>query len=303
MRLSIPSSTSPARLLCWLFAFTLASGCQTRLAGQCTPVNDYIEHIEIAKVRDTLIARLDEAPGDNIEREQVARKYFEHVCPGLQTYPIPGSQHRSYACRVKGHSTGKPGNGAANLNVVGAHYDKSPAGAGVADNWTGVVMTTALLEYFSENQPSNTFEFVLFGEEEPGMKGSIAYLAAIDHSVIQSMINIDTLGLGPMTIDTRSENRLECLALGSARALSITTRSMALRQSIGDWKPFQRQGIPILNLHSLDETRLTMVHTWRDRRRSVDDRHVINAYRLILNTLLAIERGNTSRGKNNPATP
>lgn len=280
MRRSIPLSTSIC--LVALSVTNLVGGCQAAGSRPCHSINN---HIQAIAVPDALVARLDDAPATNAEREQLARQYLEQTCPQVRSYPIPGSRLKSHACVVKGKGTSD------HRIVIGAHYDKTKGGAGVADNWTGVVITAALLDHFSENPPRRSLEFVMFGEEEPGMAGSTAYLAVTSDTRIQAMVNIDTLGLGPVTIDTRSDHGLFCIALESGKALAIETRSNGLRQSIGDWKPFQRQGVPFLNVHSLNQDRLAIVHTWRDRRRIVDDQDVIDAYRLLLNTLLAMDQG------------
>lgn len=280
MKRSIPLSTSIG--LVALTVTSLIGGCQTFLfetaSRQCHSVNS---HIQAIAVPDALVARLDDAPATNAEREQLARQYLDQACPQVQSYLIPGSPLKSHACVIEGTSDQRI--------VIGAHYDKARSGAGVADNWTGVVITAALLEHFVENPPQRSLEFVMFGEEEPGMAGSSAYLAVRGNTGIHAMVNIDTLGLGPVTIDTRSDRELFCIALESGKTLAIETRSNGLRQSIGDWKPFQRQDVPFLNVHSLNQDRLAIVHTWRDRRRIVDDQYVIDAYRLLLNTLLAMD--------------
>jgi hypothetical protein len=67
------------------------------------------------------------------------------------------------------------------LVVVGAHFDSVPAGPGAADNATGVAIVLALARYLRD-QPDRAYrtQFVLFDQEEIGLVGSSAFVAALD---------------------------------------------------------------------------------------------------------------------------
>jgi Zn-dependent M28 family amino/carboxypeptidase len=222
------------------------------------------------------IELLGEAPGTNLERETLAQDYLAAFCVP-SSYAIAGSHHRSFGCTIQGKSPDRI--------LIGAHYDRKGKGLGVADNWSGVVLTRALLEYYSTREPHNTLEFVLFGEEEPGMLGSRSFLHQRSPDEFDAMINVDTLGLDPLTIDARSSDELECLAQEVAGSLGVETRSLSLRISTGDWDSFRRRGVPVLNLHSLDRRSYRIVHTSRDQLDIVDVERLKGAYRVILNVI------------------
>lgn len=231
--------------------------------------------------------RLDQAPQTNEAREAAARGYLEAACHDVRSYAIRNSRYRNHACAIPGKVEDRI--------VIGAHYDKTDKGAGIADNWTGVVITARLLDYFTERRPHHTLEFVMFGEEEPGMRGSTSYIRGRDLDGIIAMINVDTLGVDVVTVDKRSDNDLECLAHSVANATGIGVRALNVRQTTGDWEPFKARGVPVLNLHALDRrSALTQVHSRRDRREAVDDALFDDAWRLVLNVVVNLD--GTGRG-------
>ncbi|XOV88556.1 MAG: M28 family metallopeptidase [Pseudomonadota bacterium] len=222
------------------------------------------------------------APRANADREARAQALLAEACPDLSVEPIPGHKQHNLVCTLTGRSPQQI--------LVGAHYDRAGQGSGVADNWTGVVTTLRLLTYFVANPPEHTLVFALFGEEEPGMIGSAHYARSINPANLRAMINIDTLGLGPVTIDRRSDPTLACQAHRVARLMAIAVRSNNLPETVGDWRVFRRAGVPVLNLHSLDRAGLRVVHTRRDRAETVNLAAVNDGYRVALQTLRALDR-------------
>ena len=64
--------------------------------------------------------------------------------------------------------------------VVGAHYDSVPAGPGAADDGTGVAIVLAAARYLADlPRRDHPVDFVLFDQEEIGLVGSAAYVAAL----------------------------------------------------------------------------------------------------------------------------
>lgn len=59
-----------------------------------------------------------------------------------------------------------------------AHFDSVPEGPGAYDNMAGGAIIMELCRYFAAHRPRRTLEFVWFGAEEKGLKGSQAYIKA-----------------------------------------------------------------------------------------------------------------------------
>lgn len=254
------------------------AGCQVLDADACRQSVDIVDDaLEPADFR-----RLDQAPETNEARAARAHGYLAQSCDDVRASRIRGSRFSNYVCTLPGSIDDRI--------VIGAHYDKTAKGAGIADNWTGVVIVSRLVSYFAQHRPHHTLAFVMFGEEEPGMRGSNSYVRDESVDDIIAMINVDTLGVDIATIDKRSDDRLECLAHSVASRAGVAVRSLNVRQTTGDWEPFKQRQVPILNLHALDrKSARSLVHTRRDRREAVDDTHLNDAWRLTLNLIVNLD--------------
>ncbi len=256
------------------------AGCASTGPEQCVPPEIDVIPTQLTSAD---IDKLREAPRANDEREATARAYLLDHCDSVESFGIPGSRQRTHQCVIKGKSTERI--------VIGAHYDKRGRGAGVADNWAGVVLLARLLGEMKSARPNYTLAFVMFGEEEPGMVGSTAYLRAQeDAGNIVAMINLDTFGTGPVTIDRRSYYPLECVTAAVAEAVGIEYRTSYLTETVGDWLPFSDQGIAVLNLNSLDRRGLRLIHTSRDRFENIDINRLQETWMLVLNLARSVDR-------------
>ena len=205
-----------------------------------------------------MLAALADAPRSNVSREVAAIELFSRYCPELELRPIPRTEQRNVVCVLPG--SGDP-------ILVAAHYDRIGSGDGVVDNWSGIVMTGELLREFRSSQRHSAFVFVATGEEETGMLGARALAVEITP---RAMINVDTVGLRGPHVDPRSDRRLLELAHAEAAKLGLTLRTPRIRWASGDWEPFKRRGVPVLNLHSLRRRDKQAVHTRRDRVDRID---------------------------------
>lgn len=77
-----------------------------------------------------------------------------------------------------------------------AHYDSVPEGPGAYDNMSGAAIIMELCRYFSAHRPRRTMEFIWFGAEEKGLRGSKAYIEAHadELSNHQFNMNVDLAG-------------------------------------------------------------------------------------------------------------
>jgi Iap family predicted aminopeptidase len=221
--------------------------------------------------------KVDLAPGTNRLRAQKIFDLWRESCPQSKVLDVARTRYNNFSCLIPGLTNSRI--------VIASHYDKIGGGRGVADNWSGVLIVHQLLKYFMANRPEFSLEFVAFAQEEEDMMGSRDYLDSVDTGQIVAMINVDTIGLGPLIIDTRSSLDLGCLAQETADILGLRyLRSGYL--TAGDWKPFKDQDIPVLNLHSVDRRTIRRIHSRRDRAGNADMSYLSEAYRLVLNVLL-----------------
>ena len=88
-----------------------------------------------------------------------------------------------------------------------------------------------------------------------------------------------------------SVKKLQCVAISAAESLGIELTRVRLDETTGDWQSFRRAGVDTLNFHSLNKPMIAMLHTYRDRRDLVDDDQFISAYRVIANTISALDHG------------
>jgi Zn-dependent M28 family amino/carboxypeptidase len=96
----------------------------------------------------------------------------------------------------------------ARVFVVGAHYDSTSEmpmvdAPGADDNASGVAAVLETARSLSEFDLGYTVEFICFGGEEQGRRGSIhnAAQAAASGKIIRGMLNLDMIGYWPPTSD------------------------------------------------------------------------------------------------------
>jgi Zn-dependent M28 family amino/carboxypeptidase len=95
-----------------------------------------------------------------------AARYIEHALAGFgyamaaQRYAVAGHEVRNIEVEVPGTTR------AAEIIVVGAHYDSVPGAPGGNDNGSGVAAVLELSRLFRAARPARTLRFVLFVNEE-----------------------------------------------------------------------------------------------------------------------------------------
>jgi len=115
--------------------------------------------------------------------------------------------------------------------IVGAHYDSTSEtpttyAPGADDNASGVAAVLETARILSDFDLSNTVEFIAFGGEEQGRRGSIhnATQAAAAGKNILAMVNLDMIGYWPPT----SDMELDIGKNPGSSWLANTTESAAL---------------------------------------------------------------------------
>lgn len=202
-------------------------------------------------------------PRTNQARMARVASYLQpYYCAELIEQPINRSRQKNLACVLPGKQDSRL--------VIGTHYDRTGGGRGVADNWSGIVTLTRLLAHHANQPRYHTLEFVAFGEEETGT----------------------------LRVDRRSDTRLKHLFRDTARILALPAREAGLRDLESDWIPFQRAGVPVLAVHSINHHTQGILHQPRDRRAALDRQALENADRLLFAVLARLNQpvfGTTAR--------
>ncbi|MCH7484965.1 MAG: M20/M25/M40 family metallo-hydrolase, partial [Chloroflexi bacterium] len=140
----------------------------------------------------------------------------------------------------------RPADGACRI-VVGGHYDSVPASPGANDNGSGTAVVIELARTLAANGGGDVC-FALFGAEEIGLIGSLAYVAALspeEFSGLEAMLNFDMLGVGtgwPLSGSTT----LVDLAGEVAEGLDIPYSLSPSEPGGSDHAPFIEASVPSL---------------------------------------------------------
>lgn len=153
--------------------------------------------------------------------------------------------------------------------LLGAHYDNVELGQGADDNASGVASLLTLATYFSRFPTHNVnIEFVFFGSEEVGLKGSQAFANLIESGDLPRpdlMINFDSLIAGDYTYVYGSTDGLDplktFLEVASKTPYSLMTQdepmsglSYGSTLDASDHAPFKALGIPYLYFEATNWT-------------------------------------------------
>ena len=229
--------------------------------------------------RQIIQQRLSEVADPNSEREATLKRMFEAAgCGGgLTEQPVAHSRLPNVICERPG-STDR-------VILVGAHFDKVKAGAGVVDNWSGASLLPSLFQSLGTKPRPHTFLFVGFTDEEVGLVGSRYYVARLtreERARIQAMVDLDTLGLGPTKVFlAHSDPRLAKAVETVARQMDLALRVFNVRGADDDSRPFRRAKVPTLMIHSATAATLGILHSPADQISAIRFNEYYDTYRLL----------------------
>ena len=179
----------------------------------------------------------------------------------------------------------RPADGACRI-VVGGHYDSVPAGPGANDNGSGTAVVVELARTLAAGGGDDVC-FALFGAEEIGLVGSLAYVAALapdELSGIEAMLNFDMLAVGAGWPLGGSSPLVE-LAGQVAEELAISYSVSPSETGGSDHGPFIDAGVPAVIFNCFcDEN----YHTVTDRFDSLERGRLAEAGALGLGLLEAL---------------
>lgn len=241
--------------------------------------------------RDVVEERLREYGGTNRERGARLKRMFADAGCGehLSDQPVRHSKAPNVICVLPG-STGR-------VIIVGAHFDRSPQGDGVADNWSGASLLPSLYEAVKLDPRRHTYVFIGFTDEEKGLVGSRFYARAMTPEQVAAtaaMVNLDTLGLAPTEVwSNRSDKRLILALLQLSKYLDVPLNGVNFeRVGSTDSESFARRKIPRITIHSLTQKShdQEILHTSRDKLSVINLDDYYDTYHLLALYLVYLDQ-------------
>jgi Peptidase family M28 len=225
--------------------------------------------------------RLDEYKGDDTKREAALLQMFRDAgCApeNLSEQPVPHRKQPNVICVL-------PGRESATI-VVGAHFDHVSDGQGVVDNWSGASMLPSLLQSLMGAPRKHTYIFVGFTGEEDGLLGSAFYvkhLPAEQLAKIESMVNLDTMGLGPTLVWVSQSDPLLVNQLNIvAHAMKLPLAGVDVNGfGESDEESFIRKRVCVLTVHSLTSATIHILHSAEDNEKALRFSDYYDTYRLL----------------------
>jgi carboxypeptidase Q len=163
--------------------------------------------------------------------------------------------------------------------IVGAHLDSWDFATGAQDNGTGVAMVLEAARAIAAlgRPPRRSIRFALWGGEEQGLVGSLAYLRAHDTDLSRCIANINTDGGSGRVLGFLTPGRADVAAAlrPLSQALLADLGAADVDQSMryafqSDDGPFILHGIPALDLNPDDAPYEAVHHTASDTLDKVD---------------------------------
>ncbi len=193
-----------------------------------------------------------------------------------------------------------PTDPAAETIVFGAHYDSARNSPGANDNATGTAVVTAAAAHFARQEGlSRRLLFVLFDEEERGMRGSRAFAQKLkdEGTKIHSVHTIDQMGWdkdGDRTIELEIpyDGALD-LYTGVASALTPPTPLTVTKEGGSDHSAFRRLGFKAVGLTEEYRSGDTTPHIHRpgDTAETVDFAYLAHTRDLVIRVLTLLASG------------
>jgi Zn-dependent M28 family amino/carboxypeptidase len=147
--------------------------------------------------------------------------------------------------------------------VSGGHYDSVPAFEAADDNASGTAGVIELARLAAANRLPGANCFVLFGAEEFGLFGSMAYVEEMSDAEInglRAMLNLDVIGTEVELGLIGSDDMVELARVEAQEAGIEATRSQVPAGSGSDHFSFESAGVPVVFFYRHDP----LIHTQAD---------------------------------------
>jgi hypothetical protein len=253
-------------------------------------------HYAVATLSQSSVRPLFVAP----DREGYT--YLQQFSFEVESQPSLG-QPRSY--NVAGLVPGADPRLRSELLVVGAHLDHmgwSFRGIynGASDNASGVAVVLEVARLIAQRAPRRTVVFALFGAEELGHYGSIAFVDTLAQSGFRVIANINVDDVGHLTKGSEGRPLMTVLPgngicddlmdrvreHGENCELAISTRDPDVLWEHSDHFSFHQAGIPVLFFTS--GRRHKRLHSFEDDPQAIDFDRLQRVARLVYLTTVTL---------------
>ena len=250
---------------------------------------------------EVIQSRLNQYQGDDLAREKMLWKLFSEAGCGnnLSEQFLPKRKEPNVICTLPGETEERI--------VVGAHFDHSPKGQGVIDNWSGAALLPSLLQSLIGVRRKHTFVFVGFTGEEKGLAGSFFYVEHLSKTALENMklmVTMDSLGAGPTKVWVSRSDKMAVAWLGGvAQNLNLPLEGSNLDGvGLSDEEPFLRRDVRVVVVHSLTTNNFRLLHGKLDAPEAIKFKDYYDTYQLMAAYLAVLDaqmedRSNQSQTK------
>jgi Zn-dependent M28 family amino/carboxypeptidase len=193
-----------------------------------------------------------------------------------------------------------PADPGAETLVFGAHYDSARNTPGANDNATGTALVTAAAARLSRLAPlGRRIIFVLFDEEERGLRGSRAFAQKMkdEGARIHSVHTVDQMGWDKdgdraVELELPYEGALDLYAAEAAR-MNPAVPLLVTKEAGSDHSAFRRLGYKAVGLTEEYRNKDTtpFIHRPGDTTETVDFAYLANTTDLVLRVWTILARG------------
>ncbi|MHA2423840.1 MAG: M28 family metallopeptidase [Candidatus Thorarchaeota archaeon] len=165
---------------------------------------------------------------------------------------------QSILCKLKGRRK--------DTVLICAHHDTHSLTPGATDNAAGVAIMLEIARILAPQYTNFSYQFVSFGGEELGMKGSWAFVSEVGLDDIKLCINFDSVGELPgmlLALTAGSDEMIEWVS-EVAKENEYPAACRRTATSGGDNKVFAANGIPTIHLASYGTTTGKVSHSFID---------------------------------------
>lgn len=177
---------------------------------------------------------------------ELVERGASHAQFSLQQEDDVVSTSRNVIAKIEGSDL------AEEVLTLTAHYDSVPEGKGAYDNMAAVAILMELCRYFHAHQPRRTLEFIFFGAEEKGLRGSLNYVQVHKEELKHHKfnMNVDLAGqlVGGNKICVTGDYGIEPLLKEMAREIGIGTVTVTAVWA-SDSNSFAWSGVPAMTLN------------------------------------------------------
>jgi hypothetical protein len=238
------------------------------------------EQVQYGTVAATVIeSRLKLASGDNAARAEVLERLFRDAgCEHLAEQTVSKKGQPNIICTMPGE--------AETIILVGAHFDTLSPSEGVADNWSGAALLPSLFEALKHTHRKHTFVFIGFTDEEKGLLGSKHYVRKLpkeEKANIIAMVNLDTIGLGPLNVwASHADKELTGFLIAASKTLKMPLTSIEIAGAGStDSESFAGTKIRRIAISSVTRDNFRILHSMDDRIDVMNLPEYYNSYRVL----------------------